>query len=62
MDEDIVYRLKTRADIRDNAATRKSVQEGKVDRLSALLREAATLIQGQRILLDILLEEEGGGP
>lgn len=39
--EDIVDRLKIRADIRRNAKTRKSVQENKPDRISDLLEEAA---------------------
>ena len=46
MDEtDIVYRLKKRAEIRRQIATRKSVQEGKPDRLADLLDEAAAEIE-----------------
>lgn len=48
MDEDIVDRLRTRADIRLQISTRKSVQEGKPDRLSALLYEAANTIDNLR--------------
>ena len=43
MDEqDLVYRLLKRAEIRRQIATRKSVQEGKPDRIADLLEEAAT--------------------
>jgi hypothetical protein len=41
MSQDLVYRLRKRAEIRRNIATRKSVQEGKPDRLADLLEEAA---------------------
>lgn len=40
-ENDIVYRLRKRAEIRRQISTRKSVQEGSVDRLAALLDEAA---------------------
>jgi len=40
-DQDIVYRLQTRATIRRQIATRKSVQEGKPDRIADILEEAA---------------------
>jgi hypothetical protein len=39
--EDIVTRLNKRAAIRKQIVTRKSVQEGKPDRLAELLEEAA---------------------
>lgn len=49
MDEqDLVYRLRKRAEIRRQIATRKSVQEGKPDRLADLLEEAADEIVGLR--------------
>lgn len=49
MDEqDLVYRLRKRAEIRRQIATRKSVQEGKPDRLADLLEEAATEIEQLR--------------
>ncbi len=45
-DEDsIVYRLRKRSDIRKQITTRKSVQEGKPDRLCDLLDEAADTIE-----------------
>lgn len=47
-EEDIVYRLRRRAEIRMQASTRKSVQEGKPDRLADLLNEAAQEIERLR--------------
>lgn len=46
--EDIVYRLRKRAEIRRQIPTRKSVQEGKPDRLADLLDEAAGEIERLR--------------
>jgi hypothetical protein len=40
-ENDLVYRLSKRAEIRRQIASRKSVQEGKPDRISDLLEEAA---------------------
>lgn len=48
MTEDIVYRLRKRAEIRRQIATRKSVQEGKPDRIADLLEEAAGEIETLR--------------
>lgn len=39
--EDLIYRLRKRAEIRRQITTRKSVQEGKPDRIADLLEEAA---------------------
>ncbi len=39
--EDVVYRLYKRAEIRRQIPSRKSVQEGKPDRIADLLEEAA---------------------
>lgn len=41
VDRDLILRLRTRASIRRNIQSRKSVQEGKPDRISDLLEEAA---------------------
>lgn len=41
---DVANRLKIRAEIRRQIPTRKSVQEGKPDRISDLLEEAAEVI------------------
>jgi len=42
--DDIVDRLRKRAEIRRQIATRKSVQEGKPDRIADVLEEAADMI------------------
>ena len=47
-EEDLVFRLRKRAEIRRQIADRKSVQEGKPDRLSDLLDEAANEIERLR--------------
>jgi hypothetical protein len=47
-DEDLVYRLRKRAEIRRQIPGRKSVQEGKPDRMAALLDEAADEIEKLR--------------
>jgi len=41
---DLVFRLRKRAEIRRQITTRKSVQEGKPDRIADLLEEAANEI------------------
>jgi hypothetical protein len=41
IENDIVFRLKKRAEIRRQIPGRRSVQEGKPDRISDLLEEAA---------------------
>lgn len=46
--EDIVFRLRKRAEIRRGISTRKSVQEGKPDRIADLLEEAADEISRLR--------------
>lgn len=48
LQEDIVYRLRKRAEIRRQISTRKSVQEGQPDRIADLLEEAANEIEGLR--------------
>jgi hypothetical protein len=47
-DEDLVYRLRKRAEIRRQISTRKSVQDGKPDRIADLLEEAANEIEKLR--------------
>jgi len=42
---DLVIRLRTRAEIRRQIDSRKSVQEGKPDRIADLLEEAANEIE-----------------
>lgn len=46
--EDLVYRLRKRAEIRRQIPSRKSVQEGKADRIADLLEEAAAEIERLR--------------
>lgn len=43
--ETLIYRLRKRAEIRRQIAHRKSVQEGKPDRLAELLEEAADRLE-----------------
>ena len=43
--DDLVYRLRERARIRKEITTRKSVQEGKPDRIANLLLESALAIE-----------------
>lgn len=45
MKQDLIYRLRKRAEIRRSIKTRKSVQEGKPDRISDLLEEAADALE-----------------
>lgn len=52
--EDLVYRLRKRAEIRRNISTRKSVQEGKPDRIANLLEEAADRIEDLEDQIDYI--------
>ena len=47
-EEDLVFRLRKRAEIRRQISTRKSVQENAPDRISDLLEEAANEIERLR--------------
>ena len=47
-DQDIVYRLRKRAEIRRQIPTRKSVQENQPDRIADLLEQAANEIERLR--------------
>jgi archaellum component FlaD/FlaE len=51
--EDIVDNLRKRAEIRRQISTRKSVQEGKPDRIADLLEEAADMIVALRWALSL---------
>lgn len=55
--EDLVYRLRKRAEIRRQIPTRKSVQEGKPDRIADLLEEAAHEIERLNRLIELYREE-----
>lgn len=43
--DDLIYRLRKRAEIRRQIPSRKSVQEGQPDRLADLLDEAADALE-----------------
>lgn len=47
-ENDLVYRLRKRAEIRRQIPTRKSVQENEPDRIADLLEEAANEIERLR--------------
>lgn len=49
-EQDLVYRLRRRAEIRRQIPDRKSVQEGRPDRIADLLEEAAVEIERLRTL------------
>lgn len=55
--DDLVFRLRKRAEIRRSIPNRKSVQEGKSDKIADLLEEAATRIQILEETLRELKEE-----
>lgn len=52
--DDLVYRLRKRAEIRRQIPNRKSVQQGEPDRIADLLEEAADYIER-------LLKEKNSG-
>ena len=59
--EDLVYRLRKRAEIRRQIPSRKSVQEGAPDRIADLLEEAANEIESlkkQVVVLKVALDVE----
>jgi hypothetical protein len=43
--QSLIFRLRKRAEIRRNAANRKSVQDGAADRIADLLEEAADALE-----------------
>lgn len=43
--KNLIYRLRTRSEIRKQITSRKSVQEGKPDRLAGLLDESANELE-----------------
>jgi hypothetical protein len=52
MNQDLIERLEKRAEIRRQIPTRKSVQEGKPDRIADLLEEAASALKELKEYLD----------
>ena len=57
--EDLVYRLRKRAEIRRQIVTRKSVQNGEADRIADLLEEAAQEVARLRDLVEDLRDRDG---
>ena len=55
-EQTLVEKLRTRASIRRNIKDRKSVQEGKPDRIADLLEEAAKEIERKDDIINGLLE------
>lgn len=55
--QDLVFRLRKRAEIRHQIPSRKSVQEGKADRMADLLDEAAAEILFLRSVIDARIKE-----
>lgn len=53
-EESLIYRLRKRSEIRRGIQSRKSVQEGKPDRIADLLEEAADEIIRLESLVDRL--------
>lgn len=53
-DNDLIGRLRKRAEIRRQISTRKSVQEGKPDRIADLLEEAANRIEELELRIENL--------
>lgn len=51
-EEDLVYRLRKRAEIRRQIPDRKSVQEGRPDRIADLLEESANEIEKLRSVMN----------
>lgn len=51
--DDLCYRLITRSNIRKGITSRKSVQEGKEDRLCLLLEESARVISDLQVDLEL---------
>lgn len=54
-ENDLIFRLRKRAEIRRQIPTRKSVQEGQPDRLADLLDEAANELESAYETIDTLL-------
>lgn len=54
--ETLIFRLRKRAEIRRQISTRKSVQEGKPDRIADLLEEAAEALEWEAALKKAAVE------
>lgn len=60
VEDDLVYRLNKRAEIRRQITTRKSVQENQPDRIADLLEEAAQRIATLERNIAMMKEENDG--
>ena len=60
IENDLVYRLRKRAEIRRQITTRKSVQEGAPDRIADLLDEAANEVERLRDQVEWLYQDAAG--
>ena len=58
MSDDLVYRLRKRAEIRRQITTRKSVQNGEPDRIADLLDEAANELDAARQVIQSIANEQ----
>ena len=61
MEQTLIERLRIRANIRRGISTRKSVQEGKPDRIADLLEEAADYIEQLETFIDVFVKEKSNG-
>jgi hypothetical protein len=57
-EQSLIFRLRKRAEIRRQIASRKSVQEGKPDRLSDLLEEAADEIEKLQATIAVFVAQK----
>lgn len=57
-EQSLIERLRLRANIRRSIPTRKSVQEGKPDRIADLLEEAADYIEQLELHIDVFCKEK----
>jgi uncharacterized coiled-coil protein SlyX len=57
-EQSLIFRLRKRAEIRRQIASRKSVQEGKPDRLSDLLVEAADEIEKLQATIAVFVAQK----
>jgi len=55
--QDLIYRLRKRAEIRRQISTRKSVKEGAPDRIADLLEEAADALESKERWVGLTDEE-----
>lgn len=60
-EQDLLYRLRKRAEIRRQIPGRKSVEEGKPDRIADILDEAADEIERLKVFEQIYVENINRG-